>query len=291
VRLIVPIAPAGGGDILARLMGQWLSERLGQQFIVDNRPGGGGNLGTEVVVRAPADGYTLLLVGSYNAVNATFYDKLKYNFVRDIAPVAGIIRSPYVLVVNPSVPAKTVPELIAYAKTNPRKLSMASAGTGTGSHITGELFKMMTGVDIVHVPYRSGGPAVTDLLAGQVQVLFNPPLVSIAHIRAGRLLALAVTTATRSDVLPDVPTVGDFVPGYEASTWYGFGAPADTSADIVDKLNKEINAALADPKMKASISDMGAAPFVSSPADFGKFIADETEKWGKVIRALNIKAD
>src|SRR5262245_22492713 len=270
VRLIVPIAPAGGGDILARLMGQWLSERLGQQFIVDNRPGGGGNLGTEVVVRAPADGYTLLLVGSYNAVNATFYDKLKYNFVRDIAPVAGIIRSPYVLVVNPSVPAKTVPELIAYAKTNPRKLSMASAGTGTGSHITGELFKMMTGVDIVHVPYRSGGPAVTDLLAGQVQVLFNPPLVSIAHIRAGGLLALAVTTATRSDVLPDVPTVGDFVPGYEASTWYGFGAPADTSADIVDKLNKEINAALAEPKMKASISDMGAAPFVSSPADFGK---------------------
>jgi tripartite-type tricarboxylate transporter receptor subunit TctC len=291
VRLIVPIAPAGGGDILARLMGQWLSERLGQQFIVDNRPGGGGNLGTEVVVRAPADGYTLLLVGSYNAVNATFYDKLKYKFIRDIAPVAGIIRSPYVLVVNPSVPAETVPELIAYAKTNPRKLSMASAGTGTGSHTTGELFKMMTGVDIVHVPYRSGGSAVTDLLAGQVQVLFNPPLVSIAHIRAGRLRALAVTTATRLDVLPDVPTVGDFVPGYEASTWYGFGAPTNTPADIVDKLNKEINAALADPKMKARISDMGAAPFVSSPADFGKFIADETEKWGKVIRALNIKAD
>jgi tripartite-type tricarboxylate transporter receptor subunit TctC len=291
VRLIVPIAPAGGGDILARLIGQWLSERLGQQFIIDNRPGGGSNLGTEVVVRAPADGYTLLLVGSYNAVNATFYDKLKYNFMRDIAPVAGIIRSPYAMVVNPSVPAKSVPEFIAYATTNPRKLSMASAGTGTGSHVAGELFKMMAGVDMVHVPYRSGGQAVADLLAGQVQVLFNPPLVSIAHIRAGRLRVLAVTTTTRSDALPDVPTVGDFVPGYEASTWYGVGVPTNTPAEIVDKLNKEINAALADPTMKARLADLGGNVLAISPANFGKLIADETEKWARVIRAADIKPE
>ena len=289
VHLIVPLAAAGGGDILARLMGQWLTERLGQQFIIDNRPGGGGNIGTDVVVRAPADGYTILLVGSYNAVNATFYDSLKYNFIRDIAPVAGIIRSPYVMVVNPSVPAKSVPELIAYAKSNPRKLSIASAGTGTGSHIAGELLKMMAGIDMVHVPYRSGGPAVTDLLAGQVQVLFNPPPASIAHIKAGRLRALAVTTATRSDVLPDVPTVGDFVPGYEASTWYGIGVPKNTPAAIVDKLNKEINAAFADPKMKARLADLGGDMLALSPADFGKLIAQDTEKWGKVIRAANIK--
>jgi tripartite-type tricarboxylate transporter receptor subunit TctC len=291
VHLIVPIAPAGGGDILARLMGQWLSERLGQPFIIDNRPGGGGNIGTEAVVHAPADGYTLLLVGSYNAVNATFYDKLKYNFIRDIAPVAGIIRGPYVMVVNPSVPAKSIPELIAYAKANPRKLSMASAGTGTGSHIAGELFKMMAGVDMVHVPYRSGGPAVTDLLAGQVQVLFNPPLVSIEYIRAGRLRPLAVTTATRLDALPDLPTVGDSVPGYEASTCYGVGVPNNTPAVIVEKLNKEINAALADFKMKARLADLAVTAFAVSPADFGKFIADETEKWGKVIRAANIKPE
>jgi tripartite-type tricarboxylate transporter receptor subunit TctC len=291
VRLIVPIAPAGGGDILARLMGQWLSERLGQPCIIENRPGGGGNIGTEAVVRAPADGYTLLLVGSFNAVNATFYDKLNYNFIRDIAPVAGIIRAPYVMAVNPSVPAKTVPEFIAYAKAHPGEISFASAGTGTGSHIAGELFKMMAGVDMVHVPYRSGGPAVTNLLAGQVQVLFNPPLASIAHIRAGRLRALAVTTATRSDALPDVPTVGEFVPGYEASTWYGVGVPKKTPAEIVDKLNKEINAALADPGMKARIVDLGGDALVLSPADFGRLIADETEKWGKVIRAVNIRPE
>jgi tripartite-type tricarboxylate transporter receptor subunit TctC len=291
VRLIVPIAPAGGGDILARLMGQWLSERLGQPFIIENRPGGGGNIGTEAVVRAPADGYTLLLVGSFNAVNATFYDKLNYNFIRDIAPVAGIIRAPYVMAVNPTVPAKTVPEFIAYAKAHPGEISFASAGTGTGSHIAGELFKMMAGVDMVHVPYRSGGPAVTNLLAGQVQVLFNPPLASIAHIRAGRLRALAVTTATRSDALPDVPTVGEFVPGYEASTWYGVGVPKKTPAEIVDKLNKEINAALADPGMKARIVDLGGDALVLSPADFGRLIADETEKWGKVIRAVNIRPE
>ena len=291
VRLIVPLAAGGGGDILARLMGQWLSERLGQQFVIDNRPGGGGNIGTEAVVRAPADGYTLLLVGSFSAVNATFYDKLSFNFVRDIAPVAGIIRGPYVIVVNPSVPAKSMPELIAYAKANPRKLSMASAGTGTGSHIAGELFKMMAGVDMVHVPYRSGGPAVTDLLAGQVQVLFNPPPASIAYIRDGRLRALAVTTATRSDALPDVPTVGDFVPDYEASTWYGVGVPKNTPAEIIDKLNKEINAALADAKMKARLADLGGDVLALSPADFGKLIAEETEKWGKVIRAANVKSE
>jgi tripartite-type tricarboxylate transporter receptor subunit TctC len=291
VHLIVPLAPAGGGDILARLVGQWLSERLGQPFIIDNRPGGGGNIGTEAVVRAPADGYTLLLVGSYNAVNATFYDKLKYNFIRDIAPVAGIIRSPYAMVVNPSVQAKSVPEFVVYAKANPGKLSMASAGTGTGSHIAGELFKMIAGVDMVHVPYRSGGSAVTDLLAGQVQVLFNPPPASIAYIRAGRLRALAVTTATRSDVLPDVPTVGDFVAGYEASTWYGVGVPKNTPAEIVDKLNKEINAALADPKMKARLADLGGDVLSLSPADFGKLIAMDTEKWAKVIRAANIKPE
>jgi tripartite-type tricarboxylate transporter receptor subunit TctC len=291
VRLIVPLAPGGGGDILARLLGQWLSERLGQQFVIDNRPGGGSNVGTEAVVRALADGYTLLLVGSFNAVNATFYDKLSFNFIRDIAPVAGIIRGPFVMVVNPSVPAKSVPEFITYAKANPRKLSMASAGTGVGGHIAGELFKMMTGVDMVHVPYRSGGPALTDLLGGQVQVMFVATPASIEHIRAGRLRALAVTTATRSDALPDSPAMDEFVPGYEASAWFGVGAPKATPAEIVEKLNKEINAGLADPNMKTRLADLGGTVLVGSPADFGKLIADETEKWGKVIRALNIKAD
>ena len=271
-------------------MGQSLSERLGPP-IIDNRPGGGGNIGTEAVVRAPANGYTLLLVGSYNAVNATFYDKLKYNFIRNIAPVAGIIRGPYALVVNASVPAKSVPEFIAYAKANPGKLSMASAGTGTGSHIAGELFKMMAGVDMVHAPYRSGGAAVTDLLAGQVQVLFNPPPASIAYIRAGRLRALAVTTATRSDTLLDVPTVSDFVPGYESTLWFGVGVPKNTPAEIVETLNKEINAALAAPKMNTRLADLGGDVLALSPADFGKLIADETEKWAKVIRAANIKPE
>jgi tripartite-type tricarboxylate transporter receptor subunit TctC len=291
VRLIVPLAPAGGGDILARLVGQWLSERLGQQFVIDNRPGGGSNIGTEAVVRAPADGYTLLLVGSFNAVNATFYDKLVFNFIRDIAPVAGIIRGPYVMVVNPSVPAKSVPEFIAYAKANPRKLSMASAGTGVGGHIAGELFKMMAGVDMVHVPYRSGGPALTDLLGGQVQVSFIATPASIEHIRAGRLRALAVTTATRSDALPDIPTVGEFVPDYEASTWYGVGAPKSTPAEIVENLNKEINAGLADPKLKARLADLGGDVLALSPADFGKLIAEDTEKWARVIRTANIKPE
>ena len=238
VRLIVPLAPAGASDITARLIGQWLSERLGQQFVIDNRPGGGGNIGTEVVVRAPADGYTLLLVGGFNAVNATFYDKLNYNFIRDIAPVASIIRTPFVMAVNPTVPAKTVPEFITYAKTSPGKINYASAGTGTATHLTGELFKMMAGVDMVHVPYRGGGPAFNDLLAGQVQVFFPTTVSSIGYIRAGRLRALAVTAATRSDVLPDIPTVAEFVPGYEASNWYGVGAPKATPAEIVDKLSK-----------------------------------------------------
>jgi len=291
VRLIVPLAPAGASDITARLIGQWLSERLGQQFVIDNRPGGGGNIGTEAVVRAPADGYTLLLVGGFNAVNATFYDKLNYNFIRDIAPVASIIRTPFVMAVNPTVPAKTVPEFIAYAKTSPGKINYASAGTGTSTHLTGELFKMMAGVDMVHVPYRGGGPAFNDLLAGQVQVMFPTTVSSIGYIRAGRLRALAVTTATRSDVLPDIPTVGEFLPGYESSQWYGVGAPKNTPPQTIHKLNKEINAALDDPKMKAHLADLGGTVLAGSPADLGKMIAEETEKWGKVIRALNIKAD
>jgi len=291
VRLIAPFAPGGGSDMTARLIGQWLSERLGQQFVIDNRPGAASNIATEAAVRASADGYTLLIVGSWNTINATLYDKLSFNFIRDIAPVASVIRDPYVMVVNPSVPAKSVPEFIAYAKDKPRKLNMASPGTGTGPHIGGELFKMMAGVDMVHVPYRGGGPVVTDLLGGQVQVSFASMPSSIQYIRAGKLRALAVTTATRSEALPDVPTVGEFVPGYEASTWYGVGAPKATPAEIIDKLNKEINAGLADPNIKARIADVGGTVLALSPADFGNFIADETEKWGNVIRALNIKAE
>src|SRR6266487_4269348 len=245
VRVIVPFAPAGTNDILARLIGQWLSERLGQQFVIDNRPGGGGNIGTEAVVRAPADGYTLLLAGSFNAVNAALYDKLNFNFIRDIAPVASIGGAPYVMVINPSLPAKTVPEFIAYAKANQGKVNMASAGTGAPSHVSGELFKMMAGVNMVHVPYRGGGPAVTDLIGGQVQVFFPPTPPSIEHIRSGKLRALAVTSARRSQALPDIATVSDFVPGYEASQWYGIGAPKGTPVEIIDMLNKEINAGLA----------------------------------------------
>jgi tripartite-type tricarboxylate transporter receptor subunit TctC len=291
VRLIVPFAPAGASDILARLMGQWLSERLGQQFVIDNRPGGGGNIGTEAVVRAPADGYTLLIVGAWNAINATLYDKLNFNFLRDIAPVASVIRSANVMVVNPSVPAKTAPEFIAYAKANPGKISMASAGIGTPSHVSGELFKMMAGVDMVHVPYRSAGSALIDLLSGQVQITFPTTVSSIGYIRAGRLRALAVTTATRLEALPDIPTVAEFVPGYEASGWYGIGAPKNTPTEIVDKLNNEINAALADPNMKVSLADLGGTVLALSPGDFGRLIAEETDKWGKVTRASNIKAD
>jgi len=269
VRLIVPLAAGGASDITARLIGQWLSERLGQQFIIENRPGAGNNVGTEAVVRAPADGYTLLLVALANATNATIYDKLNFNFIRDIAPVSGVIRGSYVMVVNPSVPAKSVPEFIAYAKANPGKLTMASAGIGTPSHVFGELFKFITGVNLVHVPYRGAAPALTDLLAGQVQLMFATTVASIEYIKAGRLRALAVTTATRWDALPDIPTVGEFVPGYEASTWYGVGAPKATAAEIIDKLNREINAALADPKVKAQLADLGSPALAGSPADFG----------------------
>jgi tripartite-type tricarboxylate transporter receptor subunit TctC len=291
VRLIAPFAPGGASDILARLIGQWLSERLGQPFVIENRPGAGSNIGTEAVVHAAPDGYTLGLFGAPSAINATLYDKLNFNFVRDIAPVAGIIRGPYVIVVNPSVPAKTVPELIAYAKANPRKLNMASPGTGTGPHIAGELFKMMAGVDMVHVPYRGTGPSLTNLIGGQVQVTFEATPASIGYIRAGTLRALAVTTTRRSEALPDIPTVAEFVPGYEASAWFGVGAPKATPAEIVEKLNKEINAGLADPKIEARLATLGGDVLALSPADFGKLIADETEKWGKVIRALNIKAE
>ncbi len=291
VRVIVPYPPGGPNDILARLMGQWLSERLGQPFVIDNRPGAGSNIGTEAVVKASPDGYTLLVVGTNSAINATLYEKLNFNFIRDIAPIATIIRQPQVMLVNPSFPAKTVPEFIAYAKANPGKINMASAGNGTGPHVAGELFKMMTGVDMIHVPYRGGGPALTDLLAGRVQVMFLGPVGSIEYIRAGKLRALAVTTATRSDALPDIPTVGEFVPGYESSSWFGVGAPKNTPAEIVERLNKEINAALADPKMKARFADMGATVFASSPADFGKLMAEETEKWAKVVKFAGIKPD
>ena len=291
VHLIVPIAPGGATDIVARLIGQWLSERLGQPFVIENRQGASTNLGTEAVVRAPADGYTLLLCSAVNATNAALYDKLNFNFIRDIAPVAGVLRGPHVMVVTPSVAAKSVPEFIAYAKSNPGKLNMASAGIGNGTHLVGELFKVMAGVDMVHVPYRSGGPALTDLLGGQVQVMFPTTVASIEYIRAGRLRALGVTAATRSDALPDVPTVGEFVPGYEASTWFGVCAPNATPAEIVEKLNKEVNAGLAEPMIKMRLADLGGDVLALSPADFGQLIADETEKWGNVIRAANIKPE
>jgi tripartite-type tricarboxylate transporter receptor subunit TctC len=291
VRIIVGAAPSGSFDIMARLIGQRLSEQLGQPFVIDNRPGAVGNIATEAVVRSPADGYTLLLVGAPHAINATLYDKLNFNFIRDIAPVAGIDREPLVMAVNPSVPARTVPEFIAYAKANPGKISMASAGNGTPSHVSGELFKMMAGVNMVHVPYRGGGPALPDLLAGQVQVMFPSMSSSIEYVRTGKLRALAVTTATRSDALPQVSTVSDFVPGFEATLWTGIGAPKNTPADIVDKLNREINAGLADPTIKARLADLGGTPLVGSPADFGKLITDETEKWAKVVKFAGIKAD
>jgi tripartite-type tricarboxylate transporter receptor subunit TctC len=290
VRIVVPFPPAGVSDIVTRLIGQWLSERLGTPFVIENRPGAGSNLGTEVVVNAPPDGYTLLNLSSANATNATMYEKLNFDFIRDIAPVASLVRFPYVLEVNPSVPVRTVPELISYAKANPGKLSIASAGTGTPAHIAGELFKLMTGVDMVHVPYRGAALALTDLLGGQVQVMIDNMAASLEHIRTGRLRALAVTTATRLETLPDIPTVAEFVVGFEASSMNGLGAPKRTPNEIVHKLNKEINAALADPKIKARIADLGLTPLVGSPADLEKLIADETEKWGKVIRAANIRA-
>jgi tripartite-type tricarboxylate transporter receptor subunit TctC len=283
VRVIVPFAPAGTTDILARLMGQWLSEHLGQQFVIENRPGASTTIGTEVVVRAPADGYTLLLATPSSAIN--------YNFLRDIVPIAGIFRVPNVMVVHPSVPAKTVPEFIAYAKANPGKINVESTGAGTSNHLAGELFKLMTGVDMVHIQYRGSGPALTDLLAGQVQVGFDTMPGSIEYIRAGRLRALAVGTLVRSEALPDIPTVNEFVPGYESSGYFGLGVPKNTPLAIVERLNGEINAGLADSTLKARLSDLGAMTLAGSPADFRKLIADETEKWGKVIRAANIKAD
>jgi tripartite-type tricarboxylate transporter receptor subunit TctC len=291
VRIIVGFAPGGATDIMARLIGQWLSERLGQQFIIENRPGAGSNIGTEAVVNAPPDGYTLLVATSVNAINATLYDKLNFNFVRDIAPVASIHREPFVMEVNPSVPVNTVPEFITHAKANPGKLNMASAGIGSGNHIAGELFKMMTGVKLVHVPYRGAGPALVDLLGGQVQVMFATMSSSIEYVRASKLRALAVTTATRSPALPDTRTVADFVTGYESSFWTGIGAPKDTPAEIIDKLNTEINAALADPKMKARLADLGSTPLPGLPADFGKLIADETEKFAKVVKFAGLRPE
>ena len=289
VRIIVPFPAGQATDTIARLMGQWLLERLGQPFVIENRPGAGGNIGTESVVRATPDGYTLLLVGLPNAMNATLYKKLNFNFIRDIAPVASIGGVPYVMVINPSVPAKTVPEFIAYAKANPSKINMASSGSGSVSHVFGERFKMMTGINLVHVPYRGG--YVPDLLSGQVQVVFGTISTCIQYIKGGMLHALAVTTATRSDVLPDIPTLAEFVPGYEASAWNGVGAPKDTPAKVIDKLNNEINAVAAEPLLKARLAGIGIDPMSMTSAAFGKLIADETEKWGNVIRALNIKAE
>jgi len=292
VRIIVGFAAGGPNDILARLIGQWLSERLGQPFVIENRPGAGSNIATEAVVRAPPDGYTLLLVGTPNAINATLYDNRKFNFIRDIAPVAGLIRGALVMVVHPSVPARTLPEFIDYAKANPGKLSYGSGGVGGITHIAAELFKQEAGgLDIQHVPYRGVAPALTDLLGGQVQVLFTNLTLLIGYIGTGKLRALAITTATRSDALPDIPTIGEFVPGYEASSVFGLGAPRNTPTEIIDKLNKEIDAALADPEFKARLASLDGTVLGGSPADFGKLIADETEKWGKVIKLANIKPD
>jgi tripartite-type tricarboxylate transporter receptor subunit TctC len=289
---IVAGAPPGGAtDILARLMGQWLSERLGQAVIVDNKPGAGTNIGTEAVVRAPADGYTFLLVAPTAAINTTLYDNLGFDFIRDIAPVAGIMRVPQVMEVGLTVPANTVPEFIAYAKVNPGKINMASAGNGTSPHMAGELFKIMTGIDMTHVPYRGSAPALTDLIGGQVQVMFDALLSSIAQIRAGKLRPLAVTTSRRSDALPDIPSIGDFVPGYEASAWYGLGAPRNTPPEIVQRLNQEVNAGLADPRMKQRFADLGGTPMRMTPTEFGKFVADETERWAKVVGAAHLKAE
>jgi tripartite-type tricarboxylate transporter receptor subunit TctC len=291
VRIVAGFAAGGGVDITARLIGQWLAGRLGQSFVIENRPGAGGNIGTETVVNAAADGYTLLLATVPNAVNASLYEKLNFNFIRDTAPVAGIIRVPMVMLLNPSVPAKTVPEFIAYAKANPDKVNMASAGNGTAPHLAGELFKMMAGVNLVHIPYRGQGPALTDLLGGQVQLLFATTPGTSDYIATGKLRALAVTTASRTKMLPELPPIGDFVPGYETSQWYGISAPGKTPQEIVDKLSREINAALADPGMKAKFAAIGGEPLPGSPGEFGKLIAEETEKWAKVVRAAGLKAE
>jgi tripartite-type tricarboxylate transporter receptor subunit TctC len=291
VRLICAFPAGGPNDTLARLIGQWLSERLGRPFVVENRPGAATNIATEAVVRAPPDGYTLLLIAQVNAINVTLYERLNFNFIRDIAAVAGIMRVPSIMEVNPSVPVHTVPEFIAYAKANPGRLNMASAGNETSSHLSGELFKIMAGVDVLHVPYRGAAAALTDLIAARVQVYFDLMPSSIAHVRSGKVRPLAITSATRSGTLPDLPSLGDFVPGYEVNTWFGVGAPRGTPADIVDKLNEEINAALADPQMKARLAELGGTVLAGTPADFEKLIADETEKWARVIRAANIKPD
>ncbi|HTP92699.1 MAG TPA: tripartite tricarboxylate transporter substrate binding protein [Xanthobacteraceae bacterium] len=291
IRLVVGFPPGGGVDIVARMMGQWLSERLGQQVIVENRPGAGGNLATEAVVRAPPDGYTLTYVGPVAAINASFYKNLSFDFIRDIAPVASFIRVPNVMAVNPAVPARTVPEFIAYARANPGKINLASSGSGTVGHVAGELFQMMTGVKLVHVPYRGETPALTDLIAGRVQVIFIPMPASIEYVKAGALRALAVTTTTRSDIMPDVASLNDFVPGYEASTWYGVGAPKNTPEEIIDMLNREINAALADPQIRSRLVALGGMVLAGSPADFGKLITDETAKWAKVVKFADIHAE
>ncbi len=291
VRIVVGYAAGGGTDIVARLMGQWLSERLGQQFVIENRAGAATNIGTEAVVRAPADGYTLLLAHTANAINATLYERLNFNFIRDITPVAAIIRVPSVMVVNPSLPAKTVSEFIAYAKANPGKINMGSGGAGGPDHMSGELFKTMTGVNMIHVPYRGLSPALTDLLAGQVQVIFSSLPAAIEYIRAGKLRALAVTTAKRFEGAPDIPTVGDTVLGYEASQWYGVGVPRNTPVEIVNKLNQEINAGLANPKLTAQLADLGGTSLPGSPEEFGKLIAEETEKWAKVVKFSGAKPD
>jgi len=291
VRIVVGFPPGGSTDIFARLIGQWLSERLGQPFVVENRPGANSNIGTETVVHAAADGYTVLLVTASNAINSSVYDKLNFNFIRDIIPVAGIVRLPNAMVVHPSLPATSVPEFIAYAKANPGKINMASAGTGSPSHLAGELFKMMTGINMVHVPYRGGAQAITDLLAGQVQVQFDALPSSVEHIRSGKLRALAVTTNARSTALPEISTIGEFVPGYESSGWYGLGAPKSTPATIIQKLNSEINAALADAGIKARLAELGGTTIVGSPSEFGKLIAEDTEKWAKVVKFSGIKPE
>jgi tripartite-type tricarboxylate transporter receptor subunit TctC len=291
VRWIVPYTPGGGTDITARILGQWLSERLGQTFIIENRPGAGNNIGTEAAINSPPDGYTVFLVNPANAINASLYPKLSFNFLRDMAPVAGIIRVPNVMEVHPGVPAKTVAEFIAYAKANPNKINWATSGNGTSVHLSGELFKMMTGVQLTHIPYKGSAPALTDLMAGTVDVIFDNMPPSLPHIKAGKLRALAVTTAVRSDALPDVPTVADTVPGYEASAFYGMGAPKGTPPEIIEKLNKEINAALADPKMKARLAELGGIIIPGTPADFGKLVASETDKWAKVIKEGGVKLE
>jgi tripartite-type tricarboxylate transporter receptor subunit TctC len=291
VRLIIGYTPGGSADLTARLMGQWLSERLGQPFVIENRPGGGTNIATEAAVRAAPDGYTLLLVAPANAINATLYDKLNFNFLRDMEPVAGIIRFPNVVVVNPSVPVKTIPELIAYAKANPGKLNMASSGNGSTIHMSGELFKMLTGTNMVHVPYRGGAPALTDMISGQVQVMFDNIPTCAEHVKSGKLRGLAVTSTTRSEVLPDLPTVADFLPGYEASAWYGLAAPKGTPPEIIETLNKAVNAILGDPAAKVRFAELGALLLPGSAADFGKLLSDETEKWGKVVKFSGAKID